>query len=84
MFSKRNTVKTGETMTLAAATKIDRGTGVPEPTVVPLAQAALALHLTREQAQRRLMRGRLTGRCIDGKWVVDVSALTAALEKQTG
>ena len=71
-------------MTSAAAPEIDRGIGVPETAVVPLARAALALHLTREQALRRLMSGRLTGRCIDGKWVVDASALTAALEKQTG
>jgi hypothetical protein len=71
-------------MTSTAAPELDHGIGVAEPRVVPLARAALALHLTREQALRRLMSGRLTGRCVDGKWVVDASALTAALEKLSG
>lgn len=69
-------------MALAAAPEIDRRIGVEETAVVPLARAALALHLTREQALRRLMSGRLTGRCVDGKWVVDANALAAAIEAQ--
>jgi hypothetical protein len=69
-------------MLVAQAASVLADDSEPPSSLIPLARAALALHLTREQALRRVMSGRLVGQCIDGKWVVDSSSLTAALETQ--
>lgn len=69
-------------MVSATAPEMDCRIGVAETAVVPLARAALAFHLTREQALRRLMTGQLTGQRIDGRWVVDASALAIAVAER--
>lgn len=48
---------------------------VESPALVPLAEAAMRLHMTRERALRRVMAGKLPGRQVDGFWFVESNAL---------
>jgi hypothetical protein len=46
---------------------------------IPLAEAALALRLTRERVLRRIQTGTIQGGQEHGKWFVDRAALEAEL-----
>lgn len=43
--------------------------------LVPLAEAAMRLRVSRERALRRVLSGALPGRQVDGKWFVERDAL---------
>lgn len=49
--------------------------------MAPIAEATLALHMTRERIIRSIQRGELEGAQIAGRWFVSRAALAAAAKE---
>lgn len=52
---------------------------MPAPKMIPVTLAALRLGLSRERVIRMVTMGKLKGDLVDGRWMVDLSALPASV-----
>ena len=52
-----------------------------QPLMVPIAEAALALRMTRERVLRRIQTGELAGAQLGGKWFAEQRAVDALREQ---
>jgi len=46
-----------------------------QPELIPLSEACVRLHLSREKVRRQIEAGRLEGAYVDGRWFVAACAL---------